>query len=185
MDPLIPFSIPVSGLRDGEHHYHFDIEEDFFREFEASPIQRGAVRVDLTFDKRPNMYVLDFVIEGTVQTECDRCLATIDLPIAFEERLLVKFSEEKESEEADVVYIAPDTERFQIAQYVYEYVLLAVPIIKTYDCKEEASPPCNEEMLAFLATDEADKPSTSTGEKSDDREPNPIWEELKKWSGNN
>lgn len=183
MDALVPFSIPVSGLRDGEHNYHFDIDRDFFAAFEASPIEEGAVTVDLVFDKRPSHYVLEFSIQGTVRTDCDRCLAAIDLPISSEERLLVKFSENRESEEADVIYISPDAEQFQVAQYVYEYVLLAVPIIKVYDCQLTQPLPCNEELLNRLAAESTGE--AATGAEKEDQISNPIWEELKKWSENN
>ena len=178
MDPLLPFIIPVRGLRNGVHEYHFDIDGEFFRAFESSPVQEGHIALTLTLDKRPDLYVLNFSFSGTLRTECDRCLAEIDLPVADEQQLLVKYSLDGESEEADVIFISPETQQLNVARFAYEYILLAMPMIRTYDCRSEAMPPCNEEMLRYLEQQEA-APPAEEGEQ-----PNSVWDELKKWSKN-
>jgi len=114
MKPLIQYSLPVKGLRKGTHQFDFQIDSAFFEHFEGAPVSDGNIELTLLFDKRPNLYVLDFQFSGTLKTECDRCLAWIDLPVSGEPRLMVKFSTEadRESEEADVVYIDPETGEF-------------------------------------------------------------------------
>jgi len=168
MKSLLPFSIPVKGLHSGTHQFDFQIDSSFFEAFEASPINDGQVSVSLSFDKRPGLYVLEFNLEGTVKTECDRCLALIDLPIGGEQRLLVKFSEEAQAEEADVVYINPDDSQLNVAQFIYEYIILAMPMLKVYDCENDETPKCNLEMLRHLE-----------GETQDQDAPNPLWDALK------
>lgn len=173
MDPLSPFSIPVKGLHHGVHQYDFQIDRSFFEQFEASPIAEGNIEMTLYFDKRPEMFVLEFEFEGKVRTECDRCTAAIDLPIADSQQLLVKFSYEAMPEEAEVIYVNPEISHFNVAQYAYEYICLALPMIKVYDCEDDAPRPCNEEMLRLI----------SQGETSQDTEEpnggNSIWEALK------
>lgn len=174
MNTLLPFSIPVKGLRQGSHQFDFQIERGFFEAFEASPVGDGNIAVHLQFDKRPALFVLEFQFSGTVKTECDRCLAKIDLPIAGQERLLVKFSEEETSEEADVVYISPDATELNVARFIYEFIVLAMPIVKTYDCSQDEHPPCDFEMLNYLE-----------GEKKEQDAPNPIWDALKDFQADN
>lgn len=178
MNPLLPFTIPVRGLRTGITEYDFAIDETFFAAFEASPIERGDVDVHLNFDKSPRMWVLDFAVSGTVRTECDRCLAPIDLPIEDRQQLIVKLSEEPDpDEDADVVFVDPDTPRFNVAQYVYEFIVLAMPLIKTYDCRSEPNPPCDEDLLARL---EAQASASETDAAADEDQESP-WDELKAW----
>lgn len=174
MKSLLPFSIPVKGLRPGVHEFDFQIDRRFFEAFESSPINDGQVSVRLLFEKRPGLYVLSFHLEGTVKTECDRCLALIDLPIGAEQRLLVKFSEENEAEEADVVYINPEDSHLNVAQFIYEYIILAVPMIKAYDCENDENPKCDWEMLKYL-----------DGENQNQDASNPIWDALKDFQGDN
>lgn len=173
MKALIPFSIPVSGLRNGLHAYDFRVDDAFFGAFAESPVQSGDLSVHLDFDKRPGMYVMSFFLSGTVKTPCDRCLETIDLPVAGDYRLVVKFSEEERIDEAEVVYVSPNLEVLNVAQYVYEFIILSLPLIKVYNCEEDAEAVCNSDTLAYL--EEAD-----SSEEPADQEEDTIWDELKR-----
>lgn len=178
MNPLLPFTIPVRGLRTGISEYDFVIDERFFAAFEVSPLEKGDVRVHLIFDKSPRMWVLDFAISGTVRTDCDRCLAPIDLPIEDRQQLIVKLSEQPDpDEDADVVFVDPETARFNVAQYVYEFIVLAMPLIKAYDCRSEANPPCDEDLLARLEA----QAFPEEAEATPDEEQDSPWDELKDW----
>ena len=158
MNVLDQFSIPVSGLRYGLHEYDFQVEKDFFEAFEATTIKKGVVKVQFSLDKREDMYVLLFSLNGKVEVNCDRCLDFFELPIESEESLLVKF-DEKEWEDADVIYIIKGTQVMNVSKYIYEFIHLAVPMTKTHD---DAGGSCNPEMLKYLSdSEEEEKPSTS------------------------
>lgn len=178
MDPLINYSIPVRGLRIGMHHFDFQVDNEFFKQFEGSPVTEGEVEVTLNLDKRPDMFLLEFALAGTVKADCDRCLAQIDLPVKDTQHLIVKFSEQAEAEDADVVYVHPEIQQLNVAKYVYEYIILSMPIIKVYDCESEVSRPCNQEMLRYLQNGNGEHEPEATIES------NPIWEELKKLKKN-
>lgn len=165
MHALEHFSIPVSGLRNGTHEYDFRIDTAFFQCFPESPIKDGDVAVHFIFDKQNDMYVLNFQLEGTVRTACDRCLEEFSLPIEADEMLLVKF-DEKEWEDADIIYVLRDTPKLNVARYIYEFIILAVPIAKTHDDADEA---CDPEMLKYL----------QQGENSEPQAPSSVWEALK------
>jgi DUF177 domain-containing protein len=166
MEALDHFTIPVAGLSDGLHEFNFSIGDDFFQCFEESPLECGQLEVNLRFDKEHSMYELAFDIKGTVVTTCDRCLEEFDFPIEDRQHLLVKF-DEKEWEDADVVYIAPGTQKLNVAKYIYEFINLAVPMVKTHD---KAAERCNPEMLKFLDSQEADGEQPAS---------NPAWDALK------
>lgn len=172
MDALIPFSIPIKGLRPGVHQFEFSIDGNFFRHFEHSPVNDGQVLMHMNLDKRPNLYILEFDFKGTVKTECDRCLAEIDLPVADQQRLMVKYSTEEEPEDAEVVFIHPETQQLNVAIYIYEFICLSIPMIRVYDCANDPNRVCNQEMLKYLQSEEGDQPAE---EQSD----NPIWDVLK------
>ncbi len=155
MKRLVEFTLPIQGLKNGVHEYDFHIERTFFAEFEASPVSEGEVDVHMTLDRHSDMLVFDFELSGTVRTECDRCLAEIDLPIESETQLVVKFSEEKEDLDDELVFIHPETSELNVAEYIYEYIVLAMPIIRSVEgCEEEENPPCDFGMLARISTAE-------------------------------
>ena len=168
MEAHLSFLIPIRGLKPGIHQYSFQIDHSFFEGFESSLIQHGKVSVEVSLDKRPDLYVLEFDFDGWVGATCDRCLAPIQLPIAGQNRLLIKFSLEESRDEGEVVYITPETPKLNIANFIYEFVCLNLPMVKIYDCEEEEQPPCDEEMLKHLEDDQDDQ------QRGD-----PIWDALK------
>lgn len=177
MDRLIQYSIPVKGIRSGTHQFDFQIDRAFFQAFEDSPVSDGSIALTLLFDKRPDMYVLKFDFAGTLKTECDRCLAVIDLPVSDQQQLIVKLSEAEQIEDADVVYIHPETQQLNVAVYIYEYIILSMPFMRVYDCENDDKRVCNEEMLRYLNGQNGADEVAETPEVS---EQNELWEALKK-----
>ena len=103
------------------------------------------------------------------------------LEIPDSQRLLVKFSLEEQPEEAEVIYINPEAPQLNVAKYIYEYICLAIPLFKVYDCENDDPRPCNEEALRFLSNGG----HTEEEAEKEEEEPNPIWAELKKLSNDN
>lgn len=170
MNSLDHFTIPVSGLRMGQHTFNFSVNADFFSHFEHSPLSKGDLTVKLDFDKRSDMWELHFFIQGHLVTQCDRCLEEFDLPVNVEELLLVKFAEE-EWEDDLVLCVPAGTPQLNVARFIYEFLNLAVPIVKTHSIIGAA---CNPEMLKFFRTEE------DLEERNNNPAPqSPVWDALK------
>jgi uncharacterized protein len=151
MEKFKEFSLPIRGLKNGVHEFDFTIDANFFKEFEGSPIENGEFDVHLTMDKRDAFFELVFDFDGTIETECDRCTAPIALPFGDTHYLTVKHSIETQDEDAEIVFISPDTSHFNVAQYVYEFICLSVPFHKVYDCENDDTPPCDFTVLDHIA----------------------------------
>jgi uncharacterized metal-binding protein YceD (DUF177 family) len=147
---LAPYGIAFVGLKDGETAFSYEIGPSFFDMFEGSLISKADVFVHLTFDKKPGLFVLSFFLDGAVTTECDRCLEPFELPIQASYRLVVKIKEEPaESEDPDVIFIQPSQNEINVAQYIYEYINLSVPMQKTCDLSADGKK-CDPKVLARL-----------------------------------
>ena len=170
METLNQFTIPLEGLKDGMHQFDFQIDGEFFKHFEQSPLREGNFNMMLYFDKRPDLLVLTFDFRGSFNTNCDRCLEAINLPIQGNEQLIVKYAEEP-GEDAEVIYITRGTQQLNVAKFIYEFICLAIPIVKTYDCEADLTPPCNQDVLDLLYKNEAEDEKEETQ--------NPVWEALK------
>lgn len=171
MQPLVPFSLPISGLRDELHTFRFEVDEEFFKCFEGSVIQQGKFEVLLDLDKRPNLMVLHFRFKGAVRVECDRCLEAFDLPIEDEQDLVVKYDIEPR-EDAEVIYILRETPSLDVAKFVYEFIHLALPMYATHD---QAGLACDPEMLKYIQQSEPHE---------EDDQPDSPWSELENWNDN-
>lgn len=178
MDTLKPFKIPIKGLKPGIHQYQFDVDRLFFSHFEKSPIEEGNIKVELKIDKRPEMLVLDFDFFGKTATSCDRCLANIQLPLTGKDQLVVKFSEIDKEDDEEVVYLPWETPELNVAPFIYENIVLSLPMIKVYDCETEAPQPCDKKMLEYLNNDQSIPSAEAQGEEPENS--NSIWSELKK-----
>lgn len=174
MDAFVAYSLPIQGLKTGIHQFKFEIDGAFFAKFEDSPVQDGKVEVEVILDKRPDMMLFNFQLEGSVKAECDRCTAIIDLPIEDERSLIVKFGEEAmETEDDEVVIVQRDAPEFNVAPYLYEFVVLALPITNTYDCQDDPEPPCNFEVLQHLKAE------------PEEDQPNSVWDDLRNLNNDN
>ncbi len=164
MERFKEYSIPVSGLKPGFHEYRFEMDPGFFSHFEKSPLADGRFKAEVLMDRRQDLAVLDFRIEGSYACACDRCLAPIELPVHTEYRLILKFEEGKD--EDDVIYLDAQASEWNAAQLIYELIIMAMPLTNVYDCK---GIPCNQDVLRQLEKTE----NAPGGDAS-------VWEDLKK-----
>lgn len=162
------FSIAFKGLKIGMHQFDFEITNQFFEDFEHSPVKAGKLNVELDFYKRLDHFQLDFDIEGTINTSCDRCTAMIDLPIYKSASYIVKFDDVMDDDD-QVVYIKVNAQLLNVAEMIYELVVLGMPMIKVYDCEDDDPRPCNMNVLDVLNQKQTE---------SDDDKKNPLWDQL-------
>ncbi len=146
MDPFQIYSIPIRGLNTGLHHYDFEIGEDFFRLFEASPIREGGFHVAMDLDKQQDLSTVLFSIKGWMRDSCDRCLADIRLPITSSYSAILKKGEGDDID-PDLIVISEEAHEWNIAHLIYDYICLSIPFRKTIDCKKLSPSPCDQEIL--------------------------------------
>ena len=86
--------------------------------------------------------------EGEVTVECDRCLGDLRLPVNYTGDLTVKFSDETEDYDGEVMWLNPAEEKVPLAQYIYESIVLSLPYRKVHGTGPDGEPLCDKEMLA-------------------------------------
>lgn len=182
MSAQSPFILPLRGLGQGVYVYDLTVNDDFFATFKESPVQQATIQLQLTVDRRTREMTLDFYFAGTIATDCDRCLAPINLPIADKGQIIVKFQEDADQMEDndEVVYLDPDTSLFNVAPYAYEMILLATPMVKTFACREGDAPyPCDDEMLDRIDASVDYLIDETSPESNDDKVKPSPWDVLK------
>ena len=176
---LQQYLIPFSGLKIGKHVFEYEINEQFFKEFEYSLVQKGSLNVALEFDKQETMLVLNFRIDGEVFQNCDVCLADFPTPLNLEQQEIVKFSNDEllEDNVDELIVLNKNENEIDVSALIYEYIMLGVPTFNR--CKEEGKTTwCDAEMLETLKKLAA--PEEKTEEVAD-----PRWEALKNITNKN
>lgn len=150
---LVPFTIPISGSRQGLTSFKLEVDGAFFSCFSESLVQEGEFKVEMILDKRQDMSILTMTFAGHICTNCDRCEAEIQLPIYGSSTLIIKYGDTF-LEEDDVVVLPPDMLEFNSARFVYESIVLAIPFRHIYDCEMDDPLPCDMEVLDYLESNE-------------------------------
>lgn len=162
MQVLDHFSIPYQGLKNGVHSIKFEIDDSFFLEFENSLLTTGSFQVELMLDKKPSMAIAEFQIVGKYLTNCDRCLADLELDMDEYFLLHIKVGEEEATTD-EVIFIDAEEPSINFAQYIYESIILSIPMIKTHEDVED----CDQEVVGKLK------------DFSDPSDESNIWDSLK------
>lgn len=121
------YTIAFRGLKEGLHDFVFPLDGALFAAYDNADIRDGAGEVRVTLNRGERQLVLDVRIDARVTVPCDRCLEDCTLPVAYEGRLVVKFSEEGGEYDGEVLWLYPGDTEVDLAQYVYESIVLSLP----------------------------------------------------------
>jgi uncharacterized protein len=172
---LKEFNIDWVGLADKRYDYQYIADNSFFALFEHSVVQEGLCNVNVALTKSPTMLICEFDIKGTIVLTCDRSLDAFDYPIETEEQIIFKFGEQAQELSDEIVLIPKDLPTINLAQYIYEFIGLCVPMKKLHPrfVTDEEDDDLVSDVLVYSSASGEDK-------QEDESEVNPMWEDLKK-----
>jgi uncharacterized metal-binding protein YceD (DUF177 family) len=169
------FLIPFSGLKQGKHQFEFDINKTFFDAFDFDEFNDVNVKVNMVLEKQSTMLELHFKHKGTVNVPCDLSNENFDLPIKGKMDIVVKFGEEFNDENDEILILPHGEYQVDVAQYVYEMIVLSVPSKRVHPgIKDGTLDTGIIEKLNELA------PKAKHEEEEKNNDTDPRWDELKK-----
>jgi len=169
------YTIPLSGLKEGHHTIDFEIDKEFFEQFEESEVKEGCLIANIEMDKRSSHLDMLIRVSGSVRISCDRCLEMFSQPVSSENRLLIKFGKSIEDIDPDILSVPIDEHELDLQQQIYEFIMLALPIKRVHPADMKGESTCNPVMLKKL------EELIVYEEKEND----PRWDELKKLMNDN
>lgn len=177
------YKIDLKNLTPGVHEFDYLLEDKFFVDIDGDQVHKGKVQVHLTLKRTSMMFELNFHLEGTVVVPCDRCLDDMDQPIKTDGRLIVKFGSEYAEESDEILIVPEDDGTLNIAWFLYEFVVLAIPIKHVHEpgkCNKFMSAKLRKHQARRLADDEEDFDDMMDDEVSgQDGFTDPRWDALK------
>ena len=149
------FEIAFVGLKPGIHVYEYRVEDKFFVPYGEQDFKNCIADIKLSLDKNNGFMLLHFDIGGTIESGYDRCGNPLSFQLWDEFNIIVKMVENPEEmneqeEDPDVYYISRGESHLHLADWIYEFINLSIPLQKM--CKEEemGGPKCNKEVLEKL-----------------------------------
>lgn len=127
MRKLAAFTIPFVGLKQGKHIFDYQINNEFFEHFGFNEFNSANVKVDLVLEKKPTLMELTFTASGDVNVFCDLTNEPFDQEIEGELILVVKFGDEFNDDNEELLILPHGEYQLDVAQYIYELVVVSVP----------------------------------------------------------
>ncbi|AWG21079.1 DNA-binding protein [Flavobacterium faecale] len=170
------YLIPFVGLKTGKHHFEYQLNNAFFEIFDYDEYQNSDIKVNVVLEKQSNMLELNFKHDGTINAPCDLTGEDFDLPIKGNMKLIVRFGEEFNNDNEELLILPFGEFEIDIAQYMYEMIVLSVPQrrvhpgVKDGSLKSEALEKLNELTI---------KEINETKEVQKEENIDPRWDKLK------
>jgi uncharacterized protein len=182
---LRSYNIDVIKLREGRHSFTFEVGDEFFQFYEAEEWVKGSnVTVTVQLNKTSSVIEADFVLEGTVKLTCDRSLEVFDYPIYLIEKVIYKYGAMEQEISEDVFVITKDTPSINVAQLIYEFVMLAIPAKKVHpDFRDEMDEEDFDQEGVLVYKSEEEKKTDMEGSEDENapvQPADPRWEILNK-----
>jgi len=177
MAGISAYNIAFKGLALGTHEFDFQIDKKFFDHFDGGIADDGDIQAKIVLEKQSALMVLWFHVSGTVKIQCDRCLELYDQPVESENKVFIKYGEDDFEDGDDVIWVNVNDHQVNVAQMIYDFIILAIPIRQVHPKGKDGKSLCNPEMLQKL------KNLTHTQEKPEE-ETDSRWDDLKKLLGN-
>ena len=154
MQGLKEFKVPYTGLSLGKHEFQFEVDDKFFAFFDYEDLSNSKIVVDVELEKHSTMLQFFFSFNGKATVPCDRCGDDVQITIKGEEKLIVKYGETSYIDQTDdILVISPAEHEVDLSQFVYEFVLLAIPVSHSHKDSKD----CNQEVIKKLNELSVDK----------------------------
>ncbi len=149
------FEIAFVGLKPGIHEYNYEVDEKFFANYQQTDFSHCQANIKLKLEKNTSFMMLKFEVGGSVNVVCDRCGNTLPMDLWDEFNMVVKQVENPDEmndneEDPDIFYISRNESHIHVADWIYEFVSLSIPMQRMCDEQEIGGPLCNKEILAML-----------------------------------
>ncbi len=180
------YNIDLKNLPDQITSYYFELNKKFFDAIDHEEVSKGDVKAELTVKKTSGAYEFDINLFGTIKIPCDRCLDEMNQEIDTTNRLVVKLGEEYFEESDEIVIIPEDEGAINIAWYLYEFIVLNIPIKHVHEfgkCNKAMMSKYRKHQAVSLSDDDNDDLDNDLNDDSDDssdEHTDPRWDALKK-----
>lgn len=131
-----------------QQNFEFDLEVgmELFETMDVADISGAGYKFRVIGTRlTTNKLEIELEGEGSVVTQCDRCLDDVTINAEAAGVMVVYFGDEAKPFDGEEVTLQRGDE-LSIAQFVYDSIMLDLPIIRAHEPED-----CNPEMLARIS----------------------------------
>lgn len=147
----LTYQIQHSELENGEHQFDFQVDDKLFLRFENEEIRNVKLNLSAKLTRKSDDFILFLDAEGDFEMQCDRCLDFFSQPIDLHHEVVIKLDEETNFDtDEDFVTLDRNDNYLDIAYFIYEMVMLSLPIRRVHPEDEYGNSGCNPEVIKYI-----------------------------------
>ena len=121
------FDIAFIGLSNGAHVFEFNLDDSFFELFEYDEYSQLRGKVTMEMVKSETVLDLSMNFSGSIQAPCDVTNEPFEQALDNAFDVQVKFGDAYNDENEELLVLPYGEHQFNIAQVIYELVVLSIP----------------------------------------------------------
>jgi len=174
---LRAYQINLLGLANKVHEFSYEMDKSFFEHFPNNLFEWAEGNVKLVLNKGENLLTAEFEITGSLGLVCDRSLEKFAYPFQSSQKIYFKYASQYEEVNEEIVHIPFNAEKLDLAQFIYEFFALEVPLRKIHPDFDDTEDEDEEFSLIYTSGgEEDDQEATQT---PDEDNIDPRWQILK------
>ncbi len=122
------YDIKLSAMEDGVHRFRYHLNQAFFDRFDYDEFDKADIDVHVVAEKSGHLINFHLHSEGQVELPDDLTgkpyMQSVDGRLSF----VVKFGEEYNDDNDELIILPYQTPFYNLAQAIYEMVVLSVPM---------------------------------------------------------
>jgi uncharacterized metal-binding protein YceD (DUF177 family) len=149
------YEIAFVGLKPGIHEFSYELDDSFFVPYGEQDFTNCKATIKLQLEKQNSVMLLKFDVDGQIDVVCDRCGNNLTLQLWDEFKVVVKMVDNPQQmneneEDPDIYYISKGEGHLYLADWMYEFINLSIPLQKMCAESEMGGSKCNIEVLKKL-----------------------------------
>ena len=172
------FLIPFIGLKLGKHQFEYQINKEFFEDYQYDEFESCDIKVNIILEKKSTMLELHFKHKGTIHVPCDLTSEMFDFPIKGKIKLIVQFGETFNDDNEELLILPFGEHQIDVTQYIYEMIALSIPLKKIHPGIKDGT--LKTEALDKLNELKVNVKEQKTDVKEEEEKTDPRWDQLKK-----
>ena len=177
MKELKEFTIPFVGLKLDEHRFNFEIKKTFFEHYEYDEFNDVSIKLEVLLDKKTTLLEFTLLYNGNVNVNCDVTNEPYNQDVSGEYHFVVKFGDNFNDENEDLLIIPHGSHEVNIQQYIYESIILGLPSRRIHPGVTDGTLKSDilDKLEELSLNGDHNKTDSTKSEKTD-----PRWDTLKK-----
>lgn len=172
--------ISLSDLQVAPVKYSFQLADSFLQPFEQEEMEDLRADLSVSVLKTGGTIEVSFEITGSTTLICDRSAESFSFPLEVKEKIYLKLGDHFEELSEDVLLVPAAQHELEVTQYVYDFLMLAIPSRKIHPRFAGEDNSDEDEVLIYSSEPDAESDTEVIPDDAPDASVDPRWEALKK-----